>query len=94
MLANVLARRTHTHEALSACLAACRSIAWVHGGRFSLITSYQKAIPGTGKLVFCTRTVPEMSKALEELRRVLESPDSIGFISQTPSVEEKHIFRT
>ena len=39
----------------------------VGGGR------YQLAVPGTGKLVFCTRTVPEMSKALEELRLVLES---------------------
>jgi len=36
----------------------------------SLITSYQAAHPATGKLVYCTRTVPEMEKALEELRGV------------------------
>lgn len=30
----------------------------------SLITSYQLAHPETGKLVYCTRTVPEMEKAL------------------------------
>ena len=28
----------------------------------SLITSYQFANPNTGKLVYCTRTVPEMIK--------------------------------
>ena len=27
----------------------------------SLITSYQYANPGAGKLVYCTRTVPEMN---------------------------------
>mmetsp|Transcript_122306 Transcript_122306/g.212225 ORF Transcript_122306/g.212225 Transcript_122306/m.212225 type:complete len:842 (+) Transcript_122306:93-2618(+) len=39
---------------------------------FSLITSYQLAHPEVGKLIYCTRTVPEMSKALEELRNVIE----------------------
>ncbi|CAI5483377.1 unnamed protein product [Closterium sp. Yama58-4] len=34
----------------------------------SLITSYQMARKGTGKLVYCTRTVHEMEKALAELR--------------------------
>eukprot|EP00930_Biecheleria_cincta_P069750 TRINITY_DN57455_c0_g1_i1.p1 TRINITY_DN57455_c0_g1~~TRINITY_DN57455_c0_g1_i1.p1 ORF type:complete len:836 (-),score=161.87 TRINITY_DN57455_c0_g1_i1:48-2555(-) len=38
---------------------------------FSLITSYQWAHPEVGRLVYCTRTVPEMSKALEELRTVI-----------------------
>jgi len=33
----------------------------------SLITSYQMAHPEVGKLVYCTRTVPEMEKVLEEL---------------------------
>ena len=28
----------------------------------SLITSYQLAHPETGKLIYCTRTVPEMEK--------------------------------
>jgi len=39
---------------------------------FSLITSYQLAHPEIGKLIYCTRTVPEMSKALEELRSVID----------------------
>eukprot|EP00916_Digyalum_oweni_P004076 GHVL01007246.1.p1 GENE.GHVL01007246.1~~GHVL01007246.1.p1 ORF type:complete len:581 (-),score=112.10 GHVL01007246.1:142-1836(-) len=39
---------------------------------FSLITSYQRTHPSMGKLIFCTRTVPEMEKALEELRLVVE----------------------
>jgi len=39
---------------------------------FSLITSYQWAHPEIGRLVYCTRTVPEMSKALEELRQVID----------------------
>ncbi|CAI5508974.1 unnamed protein product [Closterium sp. Naga37s-1] len=34
----------------------------------SLITSYQMARKGTGKLVYCPRTVHEMEKALAELR--------------------------
>lgn len=33
----------------------------------SLITSYQLAHPEVGKLVYCTRTVPEMEKVLVEL---------------------------
>ena len=39
---------------------------------FSLITSYQWAHPEVGRLVYCTRTVPEMSKALEEPRKVID----------------------
>merc|ERR1719421_1613471 len=39
---------------------------------FSLITSYQLAHPEVGKLIYCTRTVPEMSKALEELRVLID----------------------
>jgi len=37
----------------------------------SLITSYQFAHPTTGKLVYCTRTVPEMRKVMAELKVVL-----------------------
>lgn len=37
----------------------------------SLITSYQFANPGTGKLIYCTRTVPEMNHVMEELATVL-----------------------
>lgn len=39
---------------------------------FSFITSYQLAHPEIGRLIYCTRTVPEMSKALEELRNVID----------------------
>ncbi|KAL1504663.1 hypothetical protein AB1Y20_008443 [Prymnesium parvum] len=34
----------------------------------SLITSYQRAHPEIGKLIYCTRTIPEMEKVLEELK--------------------------
>lgn len=37
----------------------------------SLITSYQYANPSAGKLVYCTRTVPEMNAVMEELGTVL-----------------------
>ncbi|VEU35337.1 unnamed protein product [Pseudo-nitzschia multistriata] len=37
----------------------------------SLITSYQYANPSVGKLVYCTRTVPEMNHVVEELGTVL-----------------------
>lgn len=34
----------------------------------SLITSYQFANPDAGKLIYCTRTVPEMTKVRHRLR--------------------------
>ncbi|CAM9626346.1 unnamed protein product, partial [Chrysoparadoxa australica] len=37
----------------------------------SLITAYQYAHPAMGKLIYCTRTVPEMVKCMEELKRVI-----------------------
>jgi len=37
----------------------------------SLITSYQLAHPEVGKLVYCTRTVPEMEKVLAELQELI-----------------------
>ena len=37
----------------------------------SLITSYQFQFPQTGKLIYCTRTVPEMVKCMEEIKRVI-----------------------
>ena len=37
----------------------------------SLITSYQLQYPQTGKLIYCTRTVPEMTKCMEEIKRVI-----------------------
>ena len=38
----------------------------------SLITSYQFAHPECGKLIYCTRTVPEMVKTIDELKRIIE----------------------
>lgn len=37
----------------------------------SLITSYQYAHPETGKLIYCTRTVPEMVKCMYEIQNVI-----------------------
>jgi DNA excision repair protein ERCC-2 len=37
----------------------------------AVITSFQLAHPDCGKLIYCTRTVPEMTKAVEELKRVI-----------------------
>ncbi len=44
---------------------------------FSLITSYQLLHPRIGKLIFCTRTIPEMNKALEELRTIINFRDEV-----------------
>ena len=38
----------------------------------SLVCSYQWANPAVGKLVYCTRTVPEMAKCLLEMHKVLD----------------------
>jgi DNA excision repair protein ERCC-2 len=43
----------------------------------SLITSYQLAHPEVPKLVYCTRTVPEMEKALDELRSLIAYRESV-----------------
>ncbi len=37
----------------------------------SLIISYQTQYEQTGKLIYCCRTVSEVEKTVEELRRVL-----------------------
>ncbi|CAD7969241.1 unnamed protein product [Amoebophrya sp. A120] len=45
---------------------------------FSLITSYQLLYANkVGKLIFCTRTIPEMNKALLELRTILDFRDEV-----------------
>lgn len=44
----------------------------------SLITSYQAAHPEVGKLIYCTRTVPEMEKVLAELRELIDYRNSSG----------------
>lgn len=41
----------------------------------SLITSYQLAHPEVGKLIYCTRTVPEMEKVLAELKELVDYRD-------------------
>ena len=51
--------------------------------RFSLITSYQRAHPEMGKLIYCTRTIPEMEKVLEELK-VLEAYRDTAFGAGRP----------
>ncbi|GBG00047.1 DNA repair helicase [Raphidocelis subcapitata] len=48
----------------------------------SLITSYQLAHPEVGKLVYCTRTVPEMEKVLAELRELVAYRDK--YLAPTP----------
>jgi DNA excision repair protein ERCC-2 len=37
----------------------------------ALITSYQYQFPTTGKLIYCTRTVPEMTKCMDEIKKVI-----------------------
>lgn len=38
----------------------------------SLIVSYQRFYPAARKLIYCSRTVPEIEKALTELKRLME----------------------
>ena len=47
---------------------------------FALICAYQAAHPEVGKLIFCTRTVPEMTKALGELRVIVEFRGDLNFL--------------
>ncbi|KAJ2757173.1 TFIIH/NER complex ATP-dependent 5'-3' DNA helicase subunit [Coemansia pectinata] len=44
----------------------------------SLIIAYQQFYPGRRKLVYCSRTVPEIDKALAELKRLMEYRRSQG----------------
>eukprot|EP01138_Halocafeteria_seosinensis_P011899 gb/GECG01012161.1/.p1 GENE.gb/GECG01012161.1/~~gb/GECG01012161.1/.p1 ORF type:complete len:845 (+),score=112.20 gb/GECG01012161.1/:1-2535(+) len=45
----------------------------------ALITSYQYAYPDScGKLIYCTRTVPEMTKTIRELKRVVEYREKVS----------------
>lgn len=37
----------------------------------SLVLAYKAAHPTAGKLIYCTRTVPEMAKCVEELKRLV-----------------------
>jgi DNA excision repair protein ERCC-2 len=54
----------------------------------SLITSYQFANPSAGKLVYCTRTVPEMNAVMEELATVLNYRAEQLRLSETVDVED------
>lgn len=54
----------------------------------SLITSYQFANPSAGKLVYCTRTVPEMNSVMEELAIVLNYRAEQLRLSERVDVED------
>ncbi|KAF8503563.1 DNA repair helicase [Russula emetica] len=45
---------------------------------FSLIVSYQQFFPLKRKLIYCSRTVPEIEKALSELKRLMEYRISVA----------------
>jgi DNA excision repair protein ERCC-2 len=44
----------------------------------SLIVAYQQFYPEKRKLIYCSRTVPEIDKALAELKRLIDYRQSIG----------------
>ncbi|KAI9509380.1 DNA repair helicase [Russula earlei] len=52
----------------------------------SLIVSYQQSFPVKRKLIYCSRTVPEIEKALSELKRLMEYRISV---SETDEQREK-----
>lgn len=59
----------------------------------SLITSYQYAHPKAGKLIYCTRTVPEMNHVMEELAVVLNyraEMENDSSFAQLETVESSH----
>lgn len=58
-------RENRASELTLCCRCAPRTVSLL-----SLILSFQYADPTMGKLVYCTRTVQEMDKVVEELRRV------------------------
>jgi Rad3-related DNA helicase len=49
----------------------------------SLITSYQLAHPETGKLIYCTRTVPEMTKVRAIDRNPVGAPTASRRLSRS-----------
>ncbi|VDB82972.1 unnamed protein product [Peniophora sp. CBMAI 1063] len=52
----------------------------------SLIVSYQQFFPTKRKLIYCSRTVPEIEKALAELKRLMDYRISLA---ETPEEREK-----
>ncbi|GBG25571.1 DNA repair helicase XPD [Hondaea fermentalgiana] len=62
----------HALDAKGGCLLEMPTGTGKTVSLLALITSYQYAHQETGKLVYCTRTVPEMRKTMEELKRVID----------------------
>mmetsp|Transcript_24729 Transcript_24729/g.40945 ORF Transcript_24729/g.40945 Transcript_24729/m.40945 type:complete len:836 (-) Transcript_24729:1236-3743(-) len=60
----------------------------------SLITSYQFANPSAGKLVYCTRTVPEMNSVMEELAVVLNYRAEQLLLSEAGDIEDATMTET
>ncbi|KAF8323397.1 DNA repair helicase [Clavulina sp. PMI_390] len=54
----------------------------------SLIVSYQQFYPTKRKLIYCSRTVPEIEKALSELKRLMEYRVSLA---ETPEEKAKEL---
>lgn len=52
----------------------------------SLITSYQLAHAEVGKLIYCTRTVPEMEKVLAELKELINYRERYFLEGQAPKL--------
>ena len=52
----------------------------------SLITSYQLAHAEVGKLIYCTRTVPEMEKVLAELKELIDYRTRYFPTDQAPKI--------
>eukprot|EP00833_Pecoramyces_ruminatium_P014853 jgi/Orpsp1_1/1188885/evm.model.d7180000067948.1 len=48
----------------------------------SLIVAYQMHYPEHRKLVYCSRTIPELEKTLQELKRLMEYRESCGLNEQ------------
>ena len=67
-----MARLKNTLDAKGNCLLEMPTGTGKTVSLLALITSYQLKWPNkVGKLIYCTRTVPEMTKAMVELKRVI-----------------------
>jgi len=58
----------------------------------SLVTSYQLAHPEMGKLIYCTRTVPEMTQCLAELKRIMKVHVRHGMVRFLNSTSQSQNF--
>ncbi|XP_954558.1 rad3-like DNA helicase-related, putative [Theileria annulata] len=61
---------------------------------FSFVSSYQLAKPELGKLVYCTRTIHEMEKALNELSVVISYRNSQLNIDHSSTYEGSNSYKT